>query len=83
MDELKELADSAGDNFHGDIFIQLRHYLAKQNPGVLTDGDRLFKSPIRDLGKTNTEYRDRFHEDVWKARFFFLIEYYIYPRIVE
>ena len=70
MDELKELADSAGDNFHADVFIQLRHYLAKRDPGVLTDDDQLFKSPIRDHGKTNTEYRDRFHEDVWKARWF-------------
>ena len=70
MDELKELADSAGDNFHGDIFIQLRHYLEKHNPGVLKEDDRLFKSPIRDLGKTSIEYRDRFHEDVWKARWF-------------
>jgi len=70
MDELKEQADSAGDNFHADVFIQLRHYLAKRDPGVLTNDDQLFKSPIRDLGKTNTEYRDRFHEDVWKARWF-------------
>ena len=70
MDELKELADSAGDNFYGDICIQLRHYLAKQNPGALTDDDWLFKSPIRDLGKTDNEYRDRFHADVWKARWF-------------
>lgn len=68
MDELKEIADSAGDNFHADIFIQLRHYLAKQDPGVLTHDDQLFKSPIRNLGQTNTEYRYHFHEDVWKAR---------------
>ena len=68
MDELKELADSDSDNFYADIFIQLRHYLAKQDPGLLTDDDWQFKSPIRGLGKTNREHGERFHEDVWKAR---------------
>ncbi|KAJ7374506.1 hypothetical protein OS493_004844 [Desmophyllum pertusum] len=68
MDELKDLADSAGDNFHADIFIQLRHYLAKQDTGLLADDDRQFKSPIRGLGQTNSEHEDRFHQDVWKAR---------------
>ena len=68
MDELKELADSDGDNFHADIFIQLRHYLAKQDPGLLTDDDLQFRSPIRGLGKTNSEHDVRFHEEVWKAR---------------
>jgi len=37
MDELKEMADSTGDNFHGDVFIHLRHYLAKHNPRVLSE----------------------------------------------
>ena len=68
LDELKQLADSAGDNFNADIFIQLRYYLTKQHPGHLTDDDRKFKSPIRGLGKTNNEHEERFHDDVWKAR---------------
>ena len=49
MDKLKETADSSGDNFHGDVFIQLRHYLAKPNPRVFKEDDRQFKSLIRDL----------------------------------
>ncbi len=68
MDELKELADSDDNNFYADIFIQLRHYLAKQDPGLLTDDDLQFKSPIKWVGQTNKEHGDRFHEDVWKAR---------------
>ena len=67
MDELKEIADSAGDNFYGDVFIQLRHYLAKHNPGLLMDDDRQFKSPIRDLGITNEDHADQHHENVWKV----------------
>ena len=70
MDELKELADSAADNFHADAFIQLRHYFAKYDPGLLTDDDRQFKSPIRGLGQTNSDHGEKFHENVWMVSCF-------------
>ena len=57
MEELKVMADSSGDNFHGDVFIQLRHYLAKHNPRVFKEDDRQFKSLIRDLGLVSRKSR--------------------------
>lgn len=72
MDELKELADSAGTNFHGDVFIHLRHYLAKHSPGLLTDDDRMFKSSIRGLGTPVDDLDYQYHEHVWKVRLLIL-----------
>lgn len=69
MDELKELGDSVADNFHADVYIQLRNYLAIHDPGFLTDDDRQFKSPIRDLGQTNSDHGENFHQNVWKKYF--------------
>lgn len=69
MDELKELGDSVADNFHADVYIQLRNYLAIHDPGFLTDDDRKFKSPIRDLGQTNSDHGENFHQNVWKKYF--------------
>ena len=68
MDQLKELANSAGDNFHGDVFIHLRHYLAKHSPGLLSDDDRKFKFSIRDLGIPNDGLERQHQEDVWEVR---------------
>lgn len=75
MDELKGLADNAGDNFYGDVFIQLRHYLEKHNPGLLTADDRQFKSPIRGLGTPISDLGHQHHENVWKVRWLFV--YYL------
>ena len=72
MDELKEMADSAGDNYFGDAFIQLRHYLAIHEPGLLTDDDRQFRSPIRGLGITNHDHGNRHHDNVWEVKNLFL-----------
>lgn len=71
MDELKEMADSAGDNYFGDAFIQLRYYLAIHEPGLLTDDDRQFMSPIRGLGITNHDHGNRHHENVWEVKSLF------------
>ena len=68
MDELKELADNTPDNFYGDAFIQLRHFFTKHNPGLLTDDDREFRSPIKGLGKPFNELGQDHHEYVWKVR---------------
>lgn len=75
MDELKEIADSAGDNYFGDVFIQLRHYLAIHEPGLLTDDDRQFRSPIRGQGITNHDHGNRHHENVWEVKCLFLFSY--------
>ncbi|XP_022805964.1 F-box protein At1g78280-like [Stylophora pistillata] len=69
MEELKELADSVAENFHADVYIQLRNYLAIYDPGFLTDDDRQFKSPIRGLGQTNSDHGENFHQNVWKKFF--------------
>ncbi|XP_068714549.1 uncharacterized protein [Montipora foliosa] len=69
MDELKELADNTPDNFYGDAFIQLRHFFTKHNPGLLTDDDREFRSPIKGLGKPFSELGQDHHEYVWKKYF--------------
>ncbi|XP_068724426.1 bifunctional arginine demethylase and lysyl-hydroxylase PSR-like [Montipora capricornis] len=69
MDELKELADNTPDNFYGDAFIQLRHFFTKHNPGLLTDDDREFRSPIKGLGKPFNELGQDHHEYVWKKYF--------------
>ena len=66
MEELKVMADSTGDNIHGDVFIQLRHYLAKHNPELLNEDDRQFKSPRRGLGTPSSELGYQ-HENVWKV----------------
>ena len=75
MDELKELGDSVADNFHADVYIQLRNYLAIHDPGFLTDDDRQFKSPIRDLGQTNSDHGENFHQNVWKVSHFSLLSH--------
>ena len=68
-DELRELADSSGDSYHGDIFIQLRHHMVNNNPGLVTDEDREFRSPIRDLGRTKAEHDKYLYEETWKVSY--------------
>lgn len=73
MEELKELADNVADNFHADVYIQLRNYLAIHDPGFLTNDDLQFKSPIRGLGQTNSDHGESFHQNVWKVSCFSLL----------
>ena len=66
------MADSTGDNFHGDVFIQVRHYLAEHNPGLLNEDDQQFKSPIRGLGTPYSHLGHQHHENVWKVGCLFI-----------
>lgn len=64
---MKERADSAEDNYFGDIFVQLRHHLLMHHPEMLTEDDLKFTSPVKGRGKTEEELEGSFNEQLWQV----------------